>query len=72
MAKLIHSPSECGHRIGNLVCFHPDKDDNPLMMNCKPKDECNFPKKCPLENGKLSERYYGGIRSGKHTKNNQL
>jgi hypothetical protein len=71
MAKLIHSPTECGHRVGNLVCFHPGKDGKPLLKTCKPKDEHNFPKCCPLETGEPSEKYYGGVRSGKHTKSNQ-
>jgi hypothetical protein len=50
MAKQIQSPIECGHRVGNLVCFHPDKDGKPLLKNCKAKGENNFPSICPLEN----------------------
>jgi hypothetical protein len=56
MAKLIRSAIECAYKIGD-VCLYPPKNDlhlnNQMLIvsMCKPIDEENFSKNCPLENG---------------------
>jgi hypothetical protein len=58
MSKLIRTPSECAHNFKNICFYEPNH-----IKSCIPKNDENFPKYCPLEEGVTKEHHEHMIES---------